>query len=830
MATVYLCVDTKFDRKVAIKLLHQDLAAAVGAERFHREIRIATGLTHANILPAYDSGEANGSLYYVMPFVDGESLRERLHRERQLPIQDAVRITTEVAAALQYAHSQGIIHRDIKPENILLERDRAVVADFGIARAVTGAADEQQLTQTGMSVGTPAYMSPEQALGERHLDGRSDQYSLACVLYEMIGGTPPFMANSMQALIAKHLADTVPLLTTVRPAVPDELEDVVLRALEKVAADRFASIQEFAEALNNVLATTGTWARRTGTRPVQARTPRLNRLPTPPPFQATSRSRWVLLGGLTLLLAIAGVAMVRYWSAINAPAAVSGEARRVAVLYFDDRSAGPLRHVADAITESLIERLESVASIDVVSRNGVLPFRGGDVPPDSIGRMLKAGTIVRGVVEPAARGARVEVRLTDRESGSDFGRRTFAFENTDLLAIQDSVAAQVATYLRGALGEEIRLRERKRATASVDAWVSLQRAERLRKDADSLAAADALRTAHATLVRADSLLAVAQQADAEWSLVPALRAAVAHSRLRTLRNEPLRAAGVVDTGLAHAERALELDPRNADALEYKGKLLYARVTEQLIANPRENARALVEAESSLTRAVTIDRQQAGAWDALSALYYRKPDLQAVIGAALKAYEADAYMSSTRSILSRLFLASYNLEQFPEAMKWLNEYRARFPNDPFYMEGRLLMYRTRITPADVDSAWVYARAILARRAETSANADPAAREFHQKRVSMYVAGVIANAGLADSARRVLLRNRDVPGRSVDPKRDLAAIEAAVRVMLGDHDEAVQLLKDYLTRNPEHRQGFATRTGWWWRDLQGHPRFKALIASQ
>ncbi len=258
MATVYLCVDAKLQRRVAVKLLHPDLSAAVGAERFHREIRIATGLTHPNILPAYDSGEADGSLFYVMPFIEGESLRDRLARARQLPVQDAIRITTEVAGALQCAHTQGIIHRDIKPENILLEHDHAVLADFGIARAVTSAADVEALTRTGMSLGTPAYMSPEQALGERNLDGRSDQYALGCVLYEKLAGDPPFMANSMQALVAKHLADTVPLLTTVRPAIPDELEDVVLRTLEKVPADRFQSMQEFADALNNVVATTGT--------------------------------------------------------------------------------------------------------------------------------------------------------------------------------------------------------------------------------------------------------------------------------------------------------------------------------------------------------------------------------------------------------------------------------------------------------------------------------------------------------------------------------------------------------------------------------------------
>ena len=232
MATVYLATDAKVDRRVAIKVLHPELAAAVGGERFHREIHIATRLTHPNVLPVYDSGEANGTLFYVMPYVEGESLRDRLNRERQLGIDDAIRITCQIAAALDYAHQANIVHRDIKPENILIEAGQAVLADFGIARAVTGVADVEALTRTGMSLGTPAYMSPEQAMGERTLDGRSDQYSLACVTYEMLAGQPPFTASTMQALIARHIAEPVPLITTVRSSVPDEVQDVILQALE----------------------------------------------------------------------------------------------------------------------------------------------------------------------------------------------------------------------------------------------------------------------------------------------------------------------------------------------------------------------------------------------------------------------------------------------------------------------------------------------------------------------------------------------------------------------------------------------------------------------
>jgi len=205
MAIVYSAQDLKHHRKVAIKVLRPELSASLFADRFLREIETAAGLTHPHILPVYDSGRANGSLYYVMPFVAGESLRDKLDRERKLPIEDAVRITGEVADALHHAHEHGVVHRDIKPQNILLESGHAVVADFGIAKAVSSAGGER-LTETGMAVGTPAYMSPEQAMGEEHLDGRSDIYSLGSVLFEMLGGDPPYVGSTPQAILSKKLA------------------------------------------------------------------------------------------------------------------------------------------------------------------------------------------------------------------------------------------------------------------------------------------------------------------------------------------------------------------------------------------------------------------------------------------------------------------------------------------------------------------------------------------------------------------------------------------------------------------------------------------------
>jgi hypothetical protein len=247
-ATVYLAEDVKHRRQVAVKVLQPELAAVLGGERFVREIEIAAGLRHPHILPLHDSGSANGVLYYVMPFVEGESLRDRLQREKQLAIGEAVDITREVADALAYAHARGVVHRDIKPANIMLEAGHAVVTDFGVALLLQTAGSER-LTGTGLSLGTAQYMSPEQAAGERQIDGRSDVYSLGCVLYEMLGGDPPFTGSTAQAIVARKMVEPVPSLRVVRHKVTEALERVTMKALERTPADRFRTAVQFAAAL-----------------------------------------------------------------------------------------------------------------------------------------------------------------------------------------------------------------------------------------------------------------------------------------------------------------------------------------------------------------------------------------------------------------------------------------------------------------------------------------------------------------------------------------------------------------------------------------------------
>jgi serine/threonine-protein kinase len=321
MATVYLAQDVRHDRRVALKLLRPELAAVIGAERFLAEIRLTANLQHPHILPLFDSGEADSYLYYVMPFVEGETLRDRLTREKQLPVAEAVRLASEVASALDYAHRHGVVHRDIKPENILLHDGTALVADFGIALAASKAGGSR-MTETGMSLGTPHYMSPEQAMGEREITARSDVYALGAVLYEMLSGEPPFTGNTAQAVVARVLTESPRTLVSQRHTIPQHVEAAVLTALEKLPADRFATAAEFGEALKG----RGFTAPGTGAAP--AATGAIAATTSMPSTTSTRRAesggrRWstgvvAALG----LVALAGVGSTLWLSTRKAPAPV----------------------------------------------------------------------------------------------------------------------------------------------------------------------------------------------------------------------------------------------------------------------------------------------------------------------------------------------------------------------------------------------------------------------------------------------------------------------------------------------------------------------------
>ena len=447
MATVYLAHDLKHDRSVALKTLRPHLGAALGADRFLAEIRITANLRHPHILPLYDSGEADGELFYVMPLVEGESLRDRLNREKQLPVDVALQIAREVADALSYAHARGVVHRDIKPDNILLESGHAVVADFGIAKALRAAGGET-LTATGMSVGTPAYMSPEQAAGQQDLDGRSDLYALACVLYEMLAGQPPFTGATAEALVRQHLIVDAPPVTNFRPAVPAGVAAALQRALAKSPADRFNPVAQFSEAL----------------RPGEGSTAHTSAVA---PSARRPRAARVALAGVVLLaMALAASLLWR-----RSPAAVPLASASVAVLPFVDLSGDrSSAYLGDGMAETLINALANMPGLSVAARTSAFSFRDKAEDVREIGRQLGVATVLEGSVQRAGDHLRVTAQLIKTSDGLHLWSRNFDRSTDDIFAVQDEVARAVVTALQGTLVIRTDSSERAHGTRSPAAY------------------------------------------------------------------------------------------------------------------------------------------------------------------------------------------------------------------------------------------------------------------------------------------------------------------------------------------------------------------------
>ncbi|HEV7595822.1 MAG TPA: protein kinase [Gemmatimonadaceae bacterium] len=813
MATVYLAKDLKHNREVAVKVLLTDVGFALGPERFRREIDLASHLSHPHILPIYDSGEADGELYYVMPYVAGESLRARLNRERQLPLDEALRITCEVASALDHSHRHGIIHRDIKPENILLEDGQAMVADFGIARAVDSMG-EGRLTSTGVSLGTPTYMSPEQGMADPSLDGRSDIYSLGCVLYEMLAGQPPFTGRTTQALIARHSLDQVPSLSVVRQSIPEDVEDAVLRALEKVPADRFGTAAEFAAALKACHGSGSATGRRTGRRTLGRRPQKRN--------QTLVAVALVFAILLVSGAAWAGRSFLGGAKQKTAPVAGGFRPQRVAVLYFTDLSPDKrLGYLADGLTESVINQLGQVSALEVISADGVKQFRGKEVSRDSVAGEFKAGTLVEGKVEQEGNQARVTVRLIEGNSGSERDNASVVGSLENPLALRTKVSERLALMLRQWLGDEIRFRELRAGTESPVAWSLVQRAEKFRKDADALDQRGDAAAASRQLLSADTLLAEAESIDPKWPEPIIARGKIALKQER-MSNDPAEVTRAIDAGLAHANRALALDPRNADALELRGTLYTRPIANALVKEQSKVDDLMRNAERDLRAAIAINPTQAGALYVLSTVQSQKAEdpIEALL-LARRAYEADAYLAAAPQILWGLYSSAYDLGQFQNAKAWCDEAKRRFPEQVVATRCQLWIMTTKAVRADPGEAW-------RRAADLEKSVPPQDREYRRHEGEIVVAAVLARAGLADSARRVLVRAR--ADSKLDPTGQLIGYEAFVRALLGDKKEAIDILARYLTDHPEHRRGFAKANPWWWQDLQNEPRFKTLIAAQ
>ncbi len=581
MATVYLAEDLRHGREVAIKVLRAEVAGALGADRFLREIAVTARLDHPGILPLLDSGNADGMLYYVMPFVRGESLRARLARERQLPVDDALDITRAVGDALAYAHDHGIVHRDIKPDNVLLSGNQARVSDFGIARALSEVRGDT-LTGTGIVVGSPAYMSPEQAAGDRELDGRSDVYALGCVLYEMLAGQPPFSGPTQESLMRQHLVTPPPDVTQLRPLVPPHVVLALTRAMAKAPADRFQTPAQFIAALRIVITGDASSTERTAS--------------TAGP--GTRRIAWV--AGVVVIV---GAAVGIWFSQKSSKSATASERPLIAVLPFRNIGAPEDEYFADGLTEEITSRLTTISSIGTISRTTALSYKGSTKPLRQIAKELGVMYVLEGTVRTErmsdGRGqVRVTPELVRAESDTPLwtDRMTASLAPGELFTVQAQIAERVAAALNLTLLARERKAIQRVETVDPDAHNAyLQGRFSLAKSTEqgtteavafftkAVAKDPAYARAYAGLADAYRSMPIYPQSKVPSSVAYANAASAANRAIAldsTLSEAHVSLAGVLAVGnwqWADAEReydaALRLDPDNGSARAERSELM-----------------------------------------------------------------------------------------------------------------------------------------------------------------------------------------------------------------------------------------------------------------
>jgi serine/threonine-protein kinase len=605
MATVFLAQDLRHDRPVALKVLHPDLARMLGAERFQREIKLAARLQHPHILTVHDSGETAGQLWFTMPYVEGESLRDRLGREKQLPVEAALRIAIEAARALEYAHRHGVVHRDIKPENLLLTTDGStLVADFGIARAL--AEGDERLTETGLAIGTPAYMSPEQASGDKALDGRTDVYSLGAVLYEMLAGEPPFTGPTVQAVIAKRFSGEIPRVRQARPSVPEAVDQAIQQALAPVPADRFATVAEFAQALQ------GAGRSPTSTAPVSTPAPIPSPSVTGPSVPAVPRRRAPLVAYALVLGFILGLGVLFAWRRDHADAGT--RVRILAVLPFENLGDSSDAYFADGVADEVRTKLAQVAGLEVIARGSSIEYRRTTKRPADIARELGADYLLTGTVRWDKAGGTSRVRVTpelvDARTGqaahSRWGQQ-FDAAMTDVFQVQADIATKVVDALGVALADSARQALAVKPTENLAAYDEYLQGEAA---SQAMTASDlpSLRRAIAFYERAVAL-------DSTFAL--------AWAKLSRARSS-LYGNGVPDPALGDqarlaAERARALRPREPTVYQALGDY-YGSV------NPVDNNRSLAQYEEGLRIApdnvellgtAALTEWTVGRWDSVS---------------------------------------------------------------------------------------------------------------------------------------------------------------------------------------------------------------------
>jgi eukaryotic-like serine/threonine-protein kinase len=787
MAKVYVADDPATARRVVVKLLAPDLAAGVNVERFKREIQVAISLHHPRIVPVLSAGQSGDELlYYTMPFIQGETLRALIEREQQLPLERALAIARDVAEALDYAHGNNIVHRDIKPENILIEGEtgRAVVTDFGIARAIEQAADLTTVTSTGLTLGTPTYMSPEQAGAEKHLDGRSDIYSLGCVLYEMLAGVPPFSGPTARAIIARHITEAPPPIRVVRPDLPGGVELLLQKMLAKVPAARQRDARRLLHDLEHY--DTIEWR----------------------PLESRRRTWWIAAG----VLAAAAAALWLLPRSQPRSRQSRHDATRVAVLPFDGpRTDAELNDISRAISGDLVSALRT-ADIRVISEAAISHFPP-DATPFDVAKAVDAGTLVYGRLEPLGSGdsVRLRVRLVDdsaleRESFDIYSRRATT------LALRDSVVRRVADRLFTRLGRDVQLERWRTRTRSDEAWLLRGKAQNLieqGRSADYLSAHDEARTDY---IKADSLLLRASRADPRWAEPWIGLATVSWNRSRASDVKSRRS--FLDSALARVANALAREPESATALALRGEIRFDEWQHFGGSASMRDSAAL-----DIRRALDADTTLAAAWSTYSSILQSLGDETGAVAAARRAIGADPYRRDVVPSMNRLIIADLTLEHYDSARTLCDDGVARFPQDPVMRTCVLnvLGYAGK-GPDDIARAWA-ALALEERDGvfEHVSGIWPPGRFF--------LAAILARSGLKDSARAVIAATRAALRNGGAPAAG-ALYEAYAWTSLGERDTALTLL-DTVTAHAQPADRAAIGRLPWFKSLHGDARFERLL---
>jgi serine/threonine-protein kinase len=637
MSIVYAAQDVRHDRWVAVKVLQPELATALGAARFVREIQVASRLQHPHILPIHDSGDREGLLYYVMPYVEGESLRQHLKRSGPLSLADAVRYTREVTEALDYAHDRGVIHRDVKPGNILLSASHAIVADFGIAKAVSAAGGDK-LTQTGLIMGTPEYMSPEQA-GDAHVDGRSDVYSLACVTFEMLVGHPPYEGSTATGVLVSHRMDPVPSARAASPDVPEAVDAAIRRAMAKAPDDRWQSASEFGRAITSAATLGGQ------PRAVAGRTRRKPRVPS-------------LAAGIALLasVALAAVVGLRTWDGSQRP--VSPVTVLVAPIT-DLTPDGSLAHIADGLTDAVTTVVGTSRAIRPVGRFTAAALRGQDLGVATLRDEFDVAYVVEGAVRGTPQDLRFSVILTEAADGLERWSDSFGFTGEEVLERQDDVGWSVLRALEQELGGSHTPRVSRSTTRNMAAFDAYRRARRAWTSRHPV---ELLEVAIPEFQRAVEL-------DPEWAL-PWAGLADVYNVVGAYEYGLVPPSVAFSLARQAAETALELAPGLPEALTAQASVFW-------------NAdHDVAGAERLFLQAIAANPSYAPAlqwYSNLLAVLRRHDD---AIARAVEAYQADVLSPVISTQLARHY---YYAELYPEAVE---HYGQALEMDPGFLTARL----------------------------------------------------------------------------------------------------------------------------------------------